>query len=63
MGVWVCNQVDTGFHNEVERMFLVMHVGFAGVYSCNVSRGVFWYRRGVFWYIWEVLGTFWMAFW
>ena len=27
------------FHNKVERVFLVMHVGFVGVYSGNVNRG------------------------
>ena len=48
----------TGFHNKVERVFLVMHIGFVGVYSGNVHRGFFLYKRGVFWYSWGVLVHF-----
>ena len=53
--------VGIGFHNKVERVFLVKHIGFVGVYSGKVHRGfsgtnggffgtfgrVFWYLPGV----------------
>ena len=47
----------TGFHNKVERVFLVMHIGFVGVYSGNVKGGFLPQTGGFlrhlegFWYI------------
>ena len=31
-----------------ERVFLLVHIGFAGVHSSEVSRGFFWYKTGGF---------------
>ena len=65
-GVGLCSSgrmAATGFHNKVERVFLVMHIGFVGAYSSNVKRGFFGTNGGLFWYIWAVylyiLGVFW----
>ena len=35
----------TRFHNKVERVFLVMHIGFVGVYSGKINRDFFWDKR------------------
>ena len=46
----------------VERVFLLVHIGFVGVHSDKVSRGAFWYQWGggctlgwVYFSIWRVV--------
>ena len=38
----------TGFHNKVEGVFLVMHIGFMGVYSGNINKVGFLVHLGGF---------------
>ena len=43
----------TGFHNKVERVFLVMHIGFVGVYSGSVNKGGFLVQTAVFFLVYS----------
>ena len=52
----------TRFHNKVERVFLVMHIGFVGVYSGNVTRVFFCTNEGFFGTFGGFFGTFWGGF-
>ena len=54
---------EDSFFFLVERVFLLVNIGFVGVHSGNINREVFWYILGVFWFLSGVFfGTKWGFF-